>query len=774
MSLTLIAPLYVWCPAKSSKQLNKAMSQMVTSCPVEVVLLDPMQPLPTLPAEGVLLMLGGAMLGHLREAGLVKKNKKTVTSCREQIIPMGDLKIMLSFDPFVTERESERMTDLITDVQLAARLATTGTLSPPIGDYEYVEDFSALCEYCNGDTGAGKLNRIAVDLETLGLDPFAPEARIISISMTAVEGIASVYYVPPDGKLPLNVFVQVARLLCNPRVKVMGANGKYDDLWMAVHWGIEGINWKFDTHLAGSLLDENRSNSLETHAKVYTPMGGYDSEFNRRFDKSRMDLVPKEDLLPYAGGDTDACFRVAKVQRRLLQQDMRLTRFFTQLLLPAAKVFTKLERRGIYVDRPRYQELEKECKKEIDLRTKEAFSFLPRRMLLKYADNLSLSRPEILREFLFTKRGLHLTPEIFTPKEELPSTALEHMQRFVDHPVARPFVEAMEKLGSATKTMGTYIVGFQKHIRADGMFHPTYRLGRGSSLDDPEGGTVTGRLSATDPAYQTIPKRTVWAKPLRSVYPCPSGMGIAKFDYGQGELRIMACLSEDPTMLRAYQKGQDIHALTAAAMMGMPFGQFLLSPEDVIEAARRAAKAVNFGLIYGMKPPGLKDYARKSYGVLMTPEESIQYWDTFFGTYKGLLPYHEKCKKRAHMHQMARSPLGRIRHLPLINGPDHEIRSLQERQAINSPIQSTLSDMMLMSMIEIDRRWPDIHIFGMTHDSVEMYLPLDHIEDIARDVRDVMQNLPLDRFDWTPQINFTVDAEIATEGTLADVKKVKL
>jgi len=158
----------------------------------------------------------------------------------------------------------------------------------------------------------------------------------------------------------------------------------------------------------------------------------------------------------------------------------------------------------------------------------------------------------------------------------------------------------------------------------------------------------------------------------------------------------------------------------------------------------------------------------------MTPEESIQYWDTFFGTYKGLLPYHEKCKKRAHMHQMVRSPLGRIRHLPLINGPDHEIRSLQERQAINSPIQSTLSDMMLMSMIEIDRRWPDIHIFGMTHDSVEMYLPLDHIEDIARDVRDVMQNLPLDRFDWTPQINFTVDAEIATEGTLADVKKVKL
>jgi hypothetical protein len=100
--------------------------------------------------------------------------------------------------------------------------------------------------------------------------------------------------------------------------------------------------------------------------------------------------------------------------------------------------------------------------------------------------------------------------------------------------------------------------------------------------------------------------------------------------------------------------------------------------------------------------------------------------------------------------------------------------SLAERQAINSPIQSCLSDMMLLAMIEIDRRWPDLWIFGMTHDSVEMYLPLDNIEQRAREVRDVLQNLPLDQFDWHPPIQFVADVEIATEGTLADVKKVKL
>jgi DNA polymerase I-like protein with 3'-5' exonuclease and polymerase domains len=559
-------------------------------------------------------------------------------------------------------------------------------------------------------------------------------------------------------------------------------------VWLAKHWNITEVNQTFDTHLAGSLLDENRSNSLETHAKIYTPMGGYDSEFNRKFDKSRMDLIPPAELLPYAGGDTDACFRVDRRQRQLLSRDTRLTRFFQKILLPASKVFAKVERRGVLVDDKKYAELKIECEREIKLLTKEAFSHIPRRLLLKYADNLSLTRPALLREFMFTKRGLNLDPVLLTPKAqaafeagddsidkvENASTAGEHLQRFISDERAKPFIEAMEKLGSANKTMSTYIVGFLKHLRSDGYFHPTYRLGRGSSADDPEGGTVTGRLSATDPAYQTLVKRGAWAKRLRSVYPCPPGHGIAKFDFGQGELRIMAIVANDPTMLHAYHKGLDLHALTAAAMMGLTFEQFMLQPEDLIEENRRAAKAVNFGLLYGMKPPGLVDYARKSYGVDMQLKQAEHYSNAFFGQYNRLLPYHEEIKRVAHKHEMVRNPLGRIRHLPLINGPDRDIRSLAERQAINSPIQSCLSDMMLLAMVEIDRRWPDLWIFGMTHDSVEMYLPLENITERATEVRDVLQNLPLKQFDWNPGIRFVADAEIALEGTLADVKKVKL
>jgi len=775
----------VWCPAKSVPALSGIWDMVRLRPEPKVVAVHPHR-IPEVP-EGVLLMMGGAFLPLIYPLGVVKKNA-SLTSCRERAFDVEGSKVLLSYDPIMVQFERERLSDILWDLNLCSRLARTGSLDPELGEYQYVEDFHELMALAK----IGKLKRLALDLETIGLDPWAeateeaPAARIVSVSLTPAEGEAHVYYVPEGGPSSL-VLAQLHRLLCSDDIRVTGANLKFDLVWLAKHWNITDINQTFDTHLAGSLLDENRSNSLETHAKIYTGMGGYDTEFNRKHDKSRMDLVPKEELLIYAGGDTDACFRVDKVQRHFLRRDTKLTRFFTKLLLPASKVFAKLETRGILVDQPRYKELEIQCRAEIDTLTKAAFSHIPRRLLLKYADNLSLTRPALLREFLFTKRGLNLTPQLLTPKAqaaldngddvdmaENASTASEHLQRFLDDERAKPFIETMEKLGSANKTMGTYIVGFQKHIRSDGRFHPTYRMGRGSSVDDPEGGTVTGRLSATDPAYQTIPKRGAWAKPLRSVYPCPPGHGIAKLDYGQGELRIMAILANDPTMLNAYRRGLDLHALTAAAMMGLTIEQFMAQPEDLIEANRRAAKAVNFGLLYGMKPPGLVDYARKSYGVTMTLDQASKYWDAFFETYSALPVYHEDIKEYAHRHQYVRNPLGRVRHLPLINAPDRGVVSLAERQAINSPIQSCLSDMMLMAMTEIDRRWPDTWIMGTTHDSLELYIPLDVIETRVREVQEVMENLPLPRLGWTPPIQFRVDPEIAFEGTLADVKKVKL
>lgn len=767
--------LTLWCPKNSYGRLKSIAGGLTLPCDVAAKAVDPKGPLPLMP-EGVLLLMGGALADNVKALGLAKKNA-TVASMRERAFAYGEsetcapTQLMVTYDPAVTEQSSERLVDLLWDVQLAARLAATGTLSPPLGHYQWVDNFDEI----EWRTANGEAGRLSLDLETLGLDPFDPAGRILTVALTDAEGRSAVYRVPPKGRPPKALLAQLARLLCG-ETRIQGANLKYDLLWLAVHWAIRGVNQTFDTHLVGSLLDENRSNSLETHAKIYTPMGGYDTEFNRAHDKGRMDLALEADpdgFLTYAGGDTDACHRVAKVQRRLLTLDKRLTRFYTRILQPASRVFAKIEERGVVVDRERYKELEAQCRKEQAEHAEAAFKLMPRRLILKYADNLSLTRPELIREFMFTKRGLDLEPEIFTEKGSKPATSAEHLNRFADHPVAGPFVRAMEKYNATTKTLSTYIVGFQRFIRADGRFHPTYRLGRGSSSDDPEGGTVTGRLSATEPAYQTIPKRTAWAKPLRSVYPCPPGHGIAKLDFNQGELRIMACLADDPTMIDAYRHNKDLHTLTAAATMGLTVEQFVSTLDEwVREEKRRAAKAINFGLLYGMMPPGLVDYARKSYGVEMSLQQAEHYWQTFFATYARLPKYHARMKKLAHAEGQVRNPLGRIRHLPLIHANDQATRSLAERQAINSPIQSALSDLMLLAMVQLDARFPDLWIFGMTHDSVEIYVPLDKGPELVAMAKETLENLPVEQFGWHPQITFRADPEYTDHGTLADVKKV--
>jgi DNA polymerase I-like protein with 3'-5' exonuclease and polymerase domains len=521
-------------------------------------------------------------------------------------------------------------------------------------------------------------------------------------------------------------------------------------------------------------LDDIEVVSLQTSTHTFIANGICShNSFNAKYDKGRMDLVPKDDFLLYAGGDTDACYRVANVQRKLLVKDKKLTNFYVNLLQPAATVFAKLESRGVVVDLKQYKKLEFECEVALDSLSKQALALLPAKIRAKYADDLKLTRDVILREFLFTPRGLNLKPTVFTEKEKLPSCALDHLKTFMDHPEAKPFIELLARHSSVKKTLSTYIIGFMKHLRSDGRFHPTYMMGRGSSIDDPEAGTVTGRLSAKDPAYQTIPKRTIWAKPLRTVYVPPPGYGILKADYSQGELRITAVLAEEPTMIDAYRKGLDLHAITAAEIMGIPFEQFMQLDPDVIEESRRAAKAVNFGLIYGMGAEGLQDYSAKSYGVELSIDQSETYIERFFKLYNRLPVWHEKYKKLAHDYGYIRNPLGRIRHLPLIRSQNTEVKSRQERQAVNSPVQSCLSDAMLLAMVELDRRYPDLWMFGMTHDSLEVYIPLDDMEGWARKIKEVMENLPFERFGWHPPIRFQVDVEVGTE-SLATVKKLKL
>lgn len=157
---------------------------------------------------------------------------------------------------------------------------------------------------------------------------------------------------------------------------------------------------------------------------------------------------------------------------------------------------------------------------------------------------------------------------------------------------------------------------------------------------------------------------------------------------------------------------------------------------------------------------GFQEYARDQYGVILTTQQAAAFRDAFFKMYPGLLDYHKQYKAMAKSDGYIRSPLGRIRHLPLIDSFDRSVASKQERQAINSPIQATLSDMTQWAMSELDRRKPDLYMFGMTHDSISMYVNEDEVPETAILVRDTMENLPFEKVGWKPQLVFLADIEV--------------
>lgn len=782
----------IWTSSKKRAFLDRVCEPVfgVTGTENRVELLS--DGIPTLEEGDVLLSMGGPCLDELKSEGKVVKNRG-IKSFREDQLSVDGHPCFVTYDPGIVEVDAAREPEIVYDVRLAARLHDTGTTKPEVGKYKYVDNFNKVLKQIKKAYTKGKPVPVSGDLETIGFDPWMeglpweadegeedlPDARIVSISFTVKPGTAYVYRVPEDGIHP-DVRDQIELILTSKKVKLVGANWKFDVVWILKHWGILCTNQKFDTGLVGGLLDENRSNSLNLHAKIYTAMGGYDDDFNHKYDKSRMDLVLEQDpegFLTYAGGDTDACLQVSHVLKQELIKDKQLANFYINLLQPASEVFAKLEHRGVYVDEKQYDKLQQECEAEVMDFHEKAVAMIPRKLRIKYdlthdydPDNLILTKPSIIKEFLFTKRGLNLNPKMFTDKAKeetwnYAKTTAEHLEMFRKDEAAAAFIEAYEGFNGAKKTLSTYIIGFRKHLRSDGMFHPSYNMYKGDFGSGDATGTVTGRLSARDPAYQTIPKHTKWAKPLRTVYVAPPGMAILKLDYSQGELRVTACVAQEENMLAAYKAGLDMHLKTGAQVYGISLEKALKwkkKGDERIKAVRQGGKAGNFGLIYGMAPPGFVDYAWTTYGVDLTLDKAKEFHSAFFELYPGLTAWHSRFKQMAKDNLMVRNPLGRIRHLPLIHARSPKIRSQAERQSINSPIQSCLSDMMLLAMVHIDRAYPDLHMFGMTHDEMQCYVPIDEVDIWAKRIGEIMSDLPLHEFGWYPELEFPADAEWST------------
>lgn len=281
--------------------------------------------------------------------------------------------------------------------------------------------------------------------------------------------------------------------------------------------------------------------------------------------------------------------------------------------------------------------------------------------------------------------------------------------------------------------------------------------------------------------HNTLPKKTKWAKRLRGCYVAPPGKAILSLDFSQGELRVVACVAPEKNMIHAYENGLDLHAVTGAKLAGIPIDEFMLWKDnsdtalaELFEKYRGNAKPANFGLLYGMGPEGFQAYAWLNYGLKMTLEEAAKTRNAFFELYPGLTTYHDRARSLVRLHKMVRAPLGRVRHLPTIDAWDREVKSRAERQAINSPIQSTLTDMMIWSIALIEDAYgDDIATVGMIHDAMIAYVDADKVELRAKQAAEIMSNLPFKDLGWNPQLRFPADAEWSASD-LAHMQKLKL
>jgi len=735
-----------------------------------------------------ILSLGPQILEQFQMMGVVPKGR-TVTGLRKTTFLFKTIPTLFSYNVGIAEVDYGYYVDLLTDVQLAYRLEHTGTTHPITGKYEYVQDLSKVVQEVVTLLQTQEHVDLAMDTETLGLDRFHPEGYLVSLQWSCKPGTARVLYFPNKAEslrflLKLENQEHLHWLLNEPRIRLVGANAKYDTEWIYEQTGIGCTNLRFDTTLVGSLLDENRSNGLDVHAKIYTDgMGGYSDEFDKNADKSRMDLEylkSPEKFLAYSGGDPDATLQVKHAQRLELLEDQQLTGFYVNILHPAARAFEHVERTGCLVDSQAYAELNSELKVDLNLQVNRVKQLIGGILAVKHHDpkvegGLNLTKASLITDFMFTPRGLNLKPLMVTEKSKSPSTAMEHLLMFKDHPEAQEFVQALSEYSSTNKTRNTYVTGFLKHLRPDTRFHPSYWFFAGNK-DEGEGGTNTGRLSAKDPAWQTLPKHTKWAKPLRRCMIAPPGYVIGEFDYSQGELKVMACLANEQEMISAYLNDMDLHVLTSGTVLGYTYEEMLalqVTDPEKFESVRQLGKAGNFGLIYGMGVDGFVEYARTTFGVKLTKDQAADFRTGFFNTYSGLVTYHQTYKAYAKKHGFVRSPLGRVRHLPLINSPHNEVRSKAERQAINSPVQGALSDMTIWSIAEHKRALRHIQApcFGAVHDAGYYYLPEDQAEQLAKIIVETMSNLPFDLVGWKPQLQFTADAKIGPN--MADLKKLK-
>jgi DNA polymerase-1 len=513
----------------------------------------------------------------------------------------------------------------------------------------------------------------AVDTETTDLDVM--NAEIVGVSFTDRAGEAAylpLAHVYPDAPAQLDRAAALARLkplLEDPRPRKVGQNLKYDLNVLANH-GIALAGIAHDTMLESYVLDSTASrHDMDSLALKY--LGHKTIKYEEVAGKGKGQInfreVPVEQAAQYAAEDADITLQLHQQLWPRLSETPLLVQLYREMELPLVPVLARMEREGVKIDTAMLRKQSSElARKMLDLE-RQAHELA--------GQTFNLASPLQIQEILFTKLQLPVLKK--TPKGQ-PSTAEDVLEELaLDYPLPRVILEHR----GIAKLKSTYADKLPEMVNArTGRVHTSYH----------QAVAATGRLSSSDPNLQNIPVRTEEGRRIRQAFVPEPGWALLAADYSQIELRIMAHLSQDEGLRRAFASGADIHRATAAEVFGV-------TPDAVTDDLRRSAKAINFGLIYGMSAFGL---ARQ---LKIERSAAQQYIDLYFARYPGVKAFMDRTRAQAHEDGYVETVFGRRLYLPEINVANQVRRQYAERTAINAPMQGTAADLIKFAMIAVDR-----------------------------------------------------------------------
>lgn len=473
------------------------------------------------------------------------------------------------------------------------------------------------------------------------------------------------------------------------------------------HLGIELVAPSYDARLANYLLSTVEDNELSTIARIFTDISL--EEDDTVYGKGAKRAVPDKDVL------LEHLARKVKVLLDSKSQMLdKLTAheqldLYQNIELPLANVLAKMEIEGIKVNRATLQDMAEQNKVIIEALTQEIYDMA--------GQEFNINSPKQLGSILFEKMQLPL--EMTKKTKTGYSTAVDVLERLA--PIA-PIVAKILDYRQITKLQSTYVIGLQDYILADGKIHTRY-------VQDL---TQTGRLSSVDPNLQNIPIRLEQGRLIRKAFtPSQEDAVLLSSDYSQIELRVLAHISGDEHLIAAFNEGADIHTSTAMRVFGID------KAEDVTANDRRNAKAVNFGIVYGISDFGLSN------NLGITRKQAKSYIDTYFERYPGIKAYMENVVREAKDKGYVETLFKRRRELPDINSRNFNVRSFAERTAINSPIQGSAADILKIAMINLDNALQaggfKAKMLLQVHDEIVLEVPNDELTAIKKLVKDTME-----------------------------------